>query len=320
MEIIDESTNDPPKALQDLNHFLAGEIAGMCGALLSHPMDSIKTQMQIEMIDHQMRHTHNTFTILHQTMLKDGIRSIYKGVLSPFLGYGFTTSFVFGINNIAKHSMYKANAKRSNRKKYRLTLKELSICGSITGFFHTFVITPIERIKIWSQSHKTNSIRSAMSLHKNCGFFKGLFGGIKYALCFQMLSYSVYFPVYEVSLKCLTLKRNKATKQWQSEYVIGDLSKNNKQNISASKILTSGGIAGVLSWIIGYPLDTIKTRIQSGYFTESVSVASLRQNLSISYYGIAPALYRAALLHSCTFLCYENVLHAADKYNLHVTI
>merc|ERR1712113_46277 len=113
---------------------------------------------------------------------------------------------------MAKNIMLKYS-KHRKQKERRLHLSQLSICGSITGFFHTFLITPIERIKIWSQSHKTHSVHSALALYRNMGLCKGLFGGIKYTFCFQMLSYSVYFPVYELSLKVMS----------KNVYNVGDL-------------------------------------------------------------------------------------------------
>merc|ERR1712130_666333 len=101
------------------------------------------------------------------------------------------------------------------------------------------------------------------------------------------------------------MKRDRTTKKLYSDYMIGDISNSSKKNVSSMKIFIPGGIAGVISWIIGYPLDTLKTRIQSGFYNNSISVRSLRRNYSLSFYGLMPALYRAALLNSCIFLMYE---------------
>ena len=46
-----------------LNHFIAGEVAGIFSAIVSHPLDTLKTRMQIEMIKHNIEHTNNTYNI-----------------------------------------------------------------------------------------------------------------------------------------------------------------------------------------------------------------------------------------------------------------
>ena len=284
-----------------LNHFIAGEIAGMVGAIVAHPFDTIKTRLQIEMISSNVQQKNNTFNILKSILFKEGIRNIYKGILPPFLGYGLTSSLVFGVNGFTKHKMLKYSQSKKPSKQ-RLSLFQISICAGITGFFHTFLVTPIERVKIWSQSHKIYSIQSTKSLYSNQGI-KGFFGGIKYAFGFQIVSYMAYFPIYELSLKLLT-----STKTSKRMYKIGDIRSGSKKDIAHWKIFVSGGVAGVLSWIVGFPFDTMKTRVQSGFYTDEATIHALRRNYSVSFNGLMPAIYRAALLHSCVFYVYENVM------------
>merc|ERR1719204_836597 len=84
-------------------HFLAGQVAGMCGAVVSHPMDTVKTRMQIDMIASTgPSHSRNTIGILRHILVTDGLRNLYKGILPPLLGYGLSSSLVFGVNNIAR--------------------------------------------------------------------------------------------------------------------------------------------------------------------------------------------------------------------------
>ena len=53
----------------------------------------------------------------------------------------------------------------------------------------------------------------------------------------------------------------------------------------------SGGIAGILSWLIPYPIDTIKSRIQIGY--------SLKKSIKLGNYykGLNFCLLRAFLVN-----------------------
>ena len=121
---------------------------------------------------------------------------------------------------------------------------------------------------------------------------------------------------YEISLHALTMKRNRIDGKWESDYKIGSIGKNTKKDIASWKIFISGGISGISSWIVGYPIDTIKTRLQSGLYSNEITLKALKGNYSKSYTGLMPAIYRAALLHSSIFLMYEHVLQTVDNYGI----
>ena len=63
----------------------------------------------------------------------------------------------------------------------------------------------------------------------------------------------------------------------------------------------SGGVSGVLSWILTYPIDTIKTRIQSGM--------CLKESLAKRNYfiGIQYCIIRAFLSNGIGFYIYEKL-------------
>ena len=63
----------------------------------------------------------------------------------------------------------------------------------------------------------------------------------------------------------------------------------------------SGGITGCISWISSYPIDVIKTRIQSGEcktITESIQMKNL-------WRGISVCLYKAFIVNAIGFYTYE---------------
>ena len=71
------------------NQYLYGGISGMCGILISHPLDTIKTHIQ----------TGNALTSFKPT-----IRNLYRGIGVPLIGVGFEKAIVFGTYNYAlKH-------------------------------------------------------------------------------------------------------------------------------------------------------------------------------------------------------------------------
>lgn len=69
-------------------------------------------------------------------------------------------------------------------------------------------------------------------------------------------------------------------------------------------ILFSGGIAGLCSWTLTYPLDTIKTKIQAG-LTTSIREAIEEGNL---WKGLSFAAIRAVCVNAIGFSVYEQTL------------
>mgnify|MGYP000985762830 CR=1 FL=1 len=69
-------------------------------------------------------------------------------------------------------------------------------------------------------------------------------------------------------------------------------------------ILFSGGLAGVLSWTFTYPIDVLKTRIQSDKFNNLQHAFSKRS----LFKGIVPCISRALIVNSFGFYVYEKTL------------
>ena len=100
--------------------YINGGLSGMCGIVLSHPIDTIKTHIQTG-------HKLNTF--------KPSFNNFYKGITAPLLGVGIEKAIVFGTYNY----MY---SKTDN----------IPLSGAISGLMASLVVTPYERIKILKQT------------------------------------------------------------------------------------------------------------------------------------------------------------------------
>ena len=66
------------------NQYLFGGISGMCGILISHPLDTIKTHIQ----------TGNALS-----NFKPSLQNLYKGITIPLIGIGVEKAIVFGTYN-----------------------------------------------------------------------------------------------------------------------------------------------------------------------------------------------------------------------------
>ena len=122
--------------MTDLTYYLKGGISGMCGILLSHPLDSIKVHKQL---NHNLPFTYS-------------FHNLYKGISSPLLGIGLEKSIVFGTYSYCK----KQNL-------------NTPLSGAISGLLASLIVSPYERFKILKQSNqpieniKINSLFKGLS-------------------------------------------------------------------------------------------------------------------------------------------------------------
>ena len=139
--------------------------------------------------------------------------------------------------------------------------------GFISGFLSSFIICPFEYYKINSQVQK--------NLYINFKSLKHSYSNINYVILRETPALGIYFGLYN--------------------YIIN-------QNISP---FYAGGIAGVSSWLFTYPIDTIKTRMQSGK-TSTLYDSILLGNL---FKGLNICLLRAFLVNSVGFYTYDYFLY-----------
>ena len=142
--------------------------------------------------------------------------------------------------------------------------------GLFSGFFSSFIICPFEYYKINSQIQK--------KIYFDFKSLKKSYSNINYVILRETPALSIYFGLYN---QCLN------------------------NNISS---FSAGGIAGVSSWLFTYPLDTIKTRMQSGK-TNSLRESLLMGNL---FKGLQICLIRAFIVNSIGFYSYDYMLNTIN--------
>ena len=98
--------------------------------------------------------------------------------------------------------------------------------------------------------------------------------GLKYTFLRESLACGIYFKTYDVCSK----------------------------NIGLNPFI-SGGLAGCNSWLLTYPIDTIKTRYQLDQTKGTMDMLK-RGGL---WNGLSYCLFRAFLVNGISFTCYEMV-------------
>ena len=172
--------------MEYITHFLYGAISGSVGLLISHPFDTIKSNIQ------------------NGTNVKYNLKNLYRGVKPPLIGVGFEKAVVFGsftnMNNYLISNGY---------NKY-----SIPISGAISGLCASFIVTPFERLKILNQTeNKINISRK----------YKFLFKGLSATFTREIPGFALYFTCYE-NLKYYYYTKDNNNITVPSSFLFGGLS------------------------------------------------------------------------------------------------
>ena len=147
--------------------------------------------------------------------------------------------------------------------------------GMITGVIGSFIITPFDYRKNHLQTSR--NITSQLSSYRSLPLTKLIklyYTGLGYTTAREIISMPVYFNTYEY----LTTVMNP---------------------------FLAGGIAGMTSWFITYPIDTMKTRKQLNK-DKNIKILELIKQGNL-YNGLSITLLRAFIVNSTCFYLYEFV-------------
>jgi solute carrier family 25 carnitine/acylcarnitine transporter 20/29 len=148
---------NPENKKSIITKYVNGGISGMCGVILSHPIDTIKTHIQ----------TGNKLSTFNPSFT-----NFYKGISAPLLGVGLEKAIVFGTYNYVF-------SKTDN----------IPLSGAISGLVASFIVTPYERIKILKQNSQVFTFKDINT--------KFLFRGLSATFTREAPGFAIYFSTYE---------------------------------------------------------------------------------------------------------------------------
>ncbi|KAI8306055.1 hypothetical protein K4K61_004824 [Colletotrichum sp. SAR11_59] len=235
--------------------FWAGYISGAVGIIIGNPLDLLKVRLQAPPTappPGQIPAAAATSYIRHF----ETPASLVTGSAAPILGYGALNALLFVSYNRTEAALNSAlNVKSS--------LWTTWIAGAVGGLATWVVSTPTELIKCRAQLSSPPA--SSWAITKDVWRAEGIrglyFGGVVTALR-DSIGYGFYFWSYELSTR------------WMG---VGTADATGETNLreEAAKVLLCGGLAGIVTWASIFPLDVIKTRVQTQAFEKPAEAAPL---------------------------------------------
>ncbi|KAF2801977.1 mitochondrial carrier [Mytilinidion resinicola] len=215
--------------------FWAGYVSGAAGILIGNPLDLVKTRLQAGTSSPSpdastpARSFRSNF---------DHAGTLVKGATAPIIGYGALNAILFVTYNRSLKLF-------GDDPAVPLNLYKVWGAGAIGGLATFVVSAPTELVKCRAQVSltSTSSWAVARDTWKQEGI-RGLYHGGAITSVRDAVGYGFYFWSYEQA-KRVTLSPQDSDSQ------------------TALKVMLCGGLAGVVTWASIFPLDVVKTRVQT---------------------------------------------------------
>ncbi|RNF21168.1 mitochondrial carrier protein [Trypanosoma conorhini] len=320
-----------------MTDFIAGWMGGVSVLLVGHPFDTIKVWQQsrsaLSVSSLTTAPRESSFAAAMELYHTKGVRAFYKGLCAPMCAVGFANSALFGTygvivnffarneasqfyynderhfavsyphrhtneGNVAGQTYQKQDLSEHFRTGGGLSAFENFMASTGGGVAHATIMTPFELVKIRLQTehlfpHRQylGTVHCARRLYENGGI-KCFFKGYSATLIRDIPGAGVYLFSYSSLIQFL----------------------GSEKNYSVPHILLAGGCAGMAQWIVVFPLDTVKTRIQVAKKGEVLGWTRCARWLYNThgfaglYRGMAPALVRAFAANGAAFMGVEATL------------
>ncbi|KAG1735924.1 mitochondrial carrier domain-containing protein [Suillus paluster] len=291
--------------LDPTTDFIAGTIAGIVGLLIAHPFDTVKVRLQNPDLSSKYHSVSHAFTTI---IKEERFSGLYKGIASPLATCAFMNGLIF--------ASYKFFLKAQMTDDSIPSLTQVTIAGCCCGVAMSLFTAPIELIKIRQQNMLESGLGSVSAsklistIYREHGL-KGFFRGFT-ATALREVGYGAYFLGYEAT----------------SRYLAPPSPGLNAESPPLWVLLVSGGVAGVIGWLPTFPMDVVKTRMQSTEPEEArrlmlsetrmvdnsyrTTMSTIRhsyrtEGVGVFFRGLSPTLLRAIPVNMATFAVYETV-------------
>eukprot|EP00741_Cyanophora_paradoxa_P002367 tig00000601_g2293.t1 len=300
-----EQSKPPGPTASAWKDSLAGMLAGMGQLLVGHPFDTIKVRLQTQPapVPGQTPQFSGAMDCVRKTVSREGPLALYKGMGLPLASVGVFNSVLFSVFGQAKEALGDSTGAS-------LSTHQIGLAGIAAGCAVTLVAGPTELVKARLQvqygpaggagsapigDHYKGPMDCAVKVVRRDGPL-GLFRGFTPTLLREGLGNYFYFAAYE------TLKRA--------------LTPPGETKPGALGSMMAGGGAGVAIWLVMYPADVVKSKMQTDLAGEyrttlgTFQTVLAREGWRGMYRGFGPCVARAFPANAACFAVYEAASHA----------
>lgn len=288
----------PHPVIQAIIDLSAGAVGGAACVFSGQPLDTAKVKMQ-------------TFPKMYRgfihcivsTYKQVGLRGLYQGTTPALMANIAENSVLFMSYGFCQQVIRLTAGLHSDAV---LSDMQKACAGSVASIFSSLVLCPTELVKCRlqamyemeasgkiakSQNTVWSVVKTIMKTEGPVGFFNGL----TTTIAREVPGYFCFFGAYEL---CRT--------------AFAERMKCDKDDIGVLPIVFSGGFGGGCLWLVVYPMDCVKSRIQvmsmtgkqAGFFKTLTTIART-EGVRALYSGLTPTMVRTFPANGALFLGYE---------------
>ncbi|KAG0209090.1 hypothetical protein BGX33_005832 [Mortierella sp. NVP41] len=306
-------------------HFLAGGTGGMAGALVTSPLDVVKTRLQSSLYQSSKNvsaaivprtgiasvagHIKDTCLLLGHIYSKEGPRALYKGLGPNLVGVIPARAINFATYGNGKKFYTDLN----NGKETTLVhLSSAATAGVVTATMTNpiWLVKTRMQLQVEGVRQYKNSFDCMVKILRSEGI-RGMYRGLS-ASYLGVAEGTIQWVIYE-QLKTTLAERRKMNNSSRG-YVVGG-----KDIEEWAHFLGAAGAAKFIASAITYPHEVLRTRLrQVPVGNEPAKYTGLKQTfqLILKEEGVA-ALYGGLTAHmmrvvpnaAIMFFCYEAIMH-----------
>ncbi|KRX01597.1 Mitochondrial carrier domain [Pseudocohnilembus persalinus] len=295
-----ETQNSTYNFRESLKEYGAGAISAWTQTILAYPLDVVKSRLQVSKSAYK-----GPLQCIQFMVKNEGYGSFFRGMLNPLLLMTVINSMYFGSIDALKR-VYKAQYQLKDEE---IPLKAMFAIAGASACYSDLVLIPMERIKIklQVQNNKLNkeyngSLSAAIKLIQQGGV-KTLYKGACISLMRDFLGCGTFFVTYEI------LKRKFAEFKQQNTNINFE-----SPGMHFIELAGSGMVSGWAFWLLAYPLDVIRARLQSdslvnskfrGYSDVISYIYKQKGGISNFYRGLPVTLIMSSVYSSSCIYTWE---------------
>ncbi len=238
-----------------------------------------------------------------KTWKNDGFMGFYRGLSSPVVGAAFEAAVLF--SSFGQMTYFMTGSKLPEN----MTMPQVFAAGAVSGFAVAHVLAPVELVKckiqvqtkgIAAAAVYSGPLHCAYSIVKSQGPL-ALFHGYQSTVFREIPGNIAWFGAYEAVIRALTPAGQK------------------RESLPSYYPAIAGALGGMGYWLSMFPIDTVKSRIQSGVGTTGGSFHTVFGKLLASegirglYAGMGITLARALPSNALIFTVYEELSRFLNK-------
>jgi solute carrier family 25 carnitine/acylcarnitine transporter 20/29 len=313
--------DDDEGELTFMNDFIAGGCAGSASVIVGHPFDTIKVRIQT---------SKNASAGLLSTITEfGGPTSLFRGMGAPLGAAAVINSIVFSMYGFGSKKFDEYVVDPDTWPETDAThdpWQKAWACGSFAGLVQCTVICPMEHVKCRLQVQEAASKGSAEYFKGPMQAVKGiiqnhgvrrLYQGWWTTVWREVPAFGLYFVTYDYMKDQVNSFLTRQSEDPNSVTI-----PEHSHTWIASAF--AGGCAGCITWMVVYPLDVIKTRVQTAPLDTPLAKLSMwhvgkylaaEHGWRYLFRGLGITLIRAFPVNGTIFPVYEFALSQIKEHS-----